>query len=399
MICDAARPSEVRSPGRFRRTALTACVLTAALLAPIPLASSAVGAPTPVTCGSTLTVDTTLTKNLTCPSGDGLILAEGVRLDLGGHKLSGSGGSSVGVTLDPLGRNDVRNGIISNWGYGISQEGDNSTDPATTVTGITRVALNRAGIFTYFGGLRIDKVVALDSPIVSEINSKYEIINSVLTRSSIVGFYYGVITIDRSVLVASTVTFSANMMGSIKRSTLDGLGTSSLGSCSSSLLDITQNTIRNYQQPITGDECQLTLADNRISGMQKGAVTLSSFLVPGPGPIVVRGNTFTKNKVGLKVARDGMSIENNTFQQNVDGIVLEPPDDIGVTGSTITGNIFKNNTGSGIRSLPGLAAIGNNTATNNGGYGIYAPGATDLGGNVAYRNKLGQCVGVTCTGK
>lgn len=50
----------------------------------------------------------------------------------------------------------------------------------------------------------------------------------------------------------------------------------------------------------------------------------------------------------------------------------------------------------GIESqLPGLA-VGDNVAHRNGGYGIFAPGAVDLGGNVAYRNAGGQCAGVTC---
>jgi len=57
------------------------------------------------------------------------------------------------------------------------------------------------------------------------------------------------------------------------------------------------------------------------------------------------------------------------------------------------------NTGTGITSdQPGLP-VGSNTALYNGGYGIDAPGAVDLGGNVAYGNKLGQCVGVVCAGK
>ena len=41
--------------------------------------------------------------------------------------------------------------------------------------------------------------------------------------------------------------------------------------------------------------------------------------------------------------------------------------------------------------------VGNNTAKKNGGYGIYAPGAVDLGGNIASGNALGDCVGVSCT--
>ena len=42
-------------------------------------------------------------------------------------------------------------------------------------------------------------------------------------------------------------------------------------------------------------------------------------------------------------------------------------------------------------------SIGGNDARNNTGWGIYAPGATDLGGNTAAHNgNQPQCVGVVC---
>ena len=41
--------------------------------------------------------------------------------------------------------------------------------------------------------------------------------------------------------------------------------------------------------------------------------------------------------------------------------------------------------------------LANNTATDNGGYGINVAQAVDLGGNRASGNTLGQCVGVVCT--
>lgn len=68
---------------------------TTVVAAALALGSSAIAlapydagaAPALVRCGATVTTDTTLTRDLTCP-GTGLRLAKGVTLDLGGHKLT-----------------------------------------------------------------------------------------------------------------------------------------------------------------------------------------------------------------------------------------------------------------------------------------------------------------------
>jgi hypothetical protein len=83
-----------------------------------------------VTCGQTLTVDTTLEADLAC-SGDGL-LAGGVTLNLNGHVIRGSG-SGVGV----LG-GTVENGTVRGFDTGISLP--------TGVKNMT-VTNNRGGIF------------------------------------------------------------------------------------------------------------------------------------------------------------------------------------------------------------------------------------------------------------
>ena len=99
-----------------------------------------------------------------------------------------------------------------------------------------------------------------------------------------------------------------------------------------------------------------------------------------------------------------MIVENNTFKQNTIGVHFTRtwyPEQTPLTaaGSRAVGNLFVKNSGSGIQTdLPGLE-VGGNTAKNNGGYGIYAPGAIDLGGNVAFGNTLGQCVGVVCASR
>ena len=47
-----------------------------------------------------------------------------------------------------------------------------------------------------------------------------------------------------------------------------------------------------------------------------------------------------------------------------------------------------------------MVTLTRNTAIFNRGYGIYAPGATDGGGNRAFGNgKQPQCTGVVCAGQ
>ena len=79
--------------------------------------------------------------------------------------------------------------------------------------------------------------------------------------------------------------------------------------------------------------------------------------------------------------------------------------DVGFTSSgdeepdfsaTLDHNIFVRN-GDGIHVEDGGNSLKANSAGRNTGWGIYAPGSTDLGGNRAFGNgNSPQCVGVTC---
>ncbi len=103
----------------------------------------------------------------------------------------------------------------------------------------------------------------------------------------------------------------------------------------------------------------------------------------------IRNGTFTDMPQGVLVFRD------NTEGAVFDGSV--PPDSEMWHPGRAVNNVFVGNSSNGIRSeIPGLE-VGGNTARRNGGYGIYAPGAVDLGMNVASRNRLGQWVGVVCS--
>lgn len=377
-------------------------VLPGALLLAVALGGgTAAAAPTPgVTCGSTLTTDVTLTADLHCPSGNGILLGSNVTLDLGGHSLVGSG-SGVGVQTAFLsqGGNTVRNGTIENWDAGVVFQ---ETPPDGTPYTLSDVDLVHAPVRHSLGltTLYVTRVDAVDSTIVGEYSSHLAITDSTLTRSDVEVLFAAIATITDSVLLQTTV--SAYQAGvTIDSSRLDGKGISALGSVSESIITIADSDVKNYARPIGGFWGGATITGSTFTDMAGGVLgdVSSGFAPDGPSEIV--GNTFTRSGVVLR-GNVPMIVENNTFKHNTIGVEftlpapwadVPPPT---ADGSRAVGNILTKNSGTGILTeLPGLQ-VGDNTAIRNGGYGIYAPGAIDLGGNVAYGNALGQCVGVVC---
>lgn len=70
-------------------------------------------------CGQEIAQSTTLTHDLTdCPA-DGLVITQpGVTLDLGGHRVDGTG-SGVGIAVDNLENVSIRNGIVREFTTGV----------------------------------------------------------------------------------------------------------------------------------------------------------------------------------------------------------------------------------------------------------------------------------------
>jgi PKD repeat protein len=94
-----------------------------------PLPATAAGRPE---CGKLVTRPrpprpVVLTGNLSC-DGNGLVLADGVVLDLNGHAIAGSGGKGIGIRIQPTGGGSrvtgvtVRNGSVERFETGILVE-------------------------------------------------------------------------------------------------------------------------------------------------------------------------------------------------------------------------------------------------------------------------------------
>lgn len=118
--------------GRWRLVVAAAAAVTA-----VPAVTAAPALAVAPSCGAIITVDTTLTGDLSCP-GDGLVIAaSGVVLDLGGHTLDGGGfrTASAGVRLSSGATGAVvRNGRIREFGIGF--DAMPGADGAT-VTGVS----------------------------------------------------------------------------------------------------------------------------------------------------------------------------------------------------------------------------------------------------------------------
>ncbi|MGC5225395.1 right-handed parallel beta-helix repeat-containing protein [Micromonospora sp. DT81.3] len=323
-------------------------------------------------------------------------------LDLGGHRLIGSG-SGVGVQISPdsVGGNTVRNGTIKNWRIGISFE-DGATDPVVPHQ-VTDVEL-RSAPYEGLPSTQITRLTAVDSS-VSGGFGVFAISQSKLTRSPI-NLFRATLTITDSILVQSPFSDVLESTIMIDSSRLDGNGVSAFGIFSESPLTITDSVVKNFQTPITGYWGSVTLTKNKFTDMPNGVLgDISSRGAFGYSVSHIVGNTFTRSGVVLR-GEVPMVVENNTFTQNTVGVEFTIPPPLDPTDppptatlSRAVGNTFTKNSGSGLKTeLAGLE-VGGNTAKKNGGYGIYAPGAFDLGGNIASGNVLGDCVGVACTSK
>lgn len=97
------------------------------------LAGDGYGQPAGISCGSTITRDSTLDRDLKCDKDAITVGKDGIVLDLGGHTITGPGKggwvwpgratSSVGVRLTNRSRVTVRNGRLTDFATGVLVEG------------------------------------------------------------------------------------------------------------------------------------------------------------------------------------------------------------------------------------------------------------------------------------
>lgn len=128
------------------RTGWNVLGVTAAVVLLVPLGAATANAQE-TTCGETVTQDITLQDDLVdCPSGkNGLTIgADGVTVDLNGHKIIGSSGSATGID-NSYGHNGVKiigDGFISGFTDGLEIRDSRSVQVSgLTIQGNARIGL------------------------------------------------------------------------------------------------------------------------------------------------------------------------------------------------------------------------------------------------------------------
>ncbi len=334
----------------------------------------------PPACGSTVLASTTLRSDLTCPApGPALTLAAGVDLNLGGHTLRGPG-SGLGIAIPVAGDITIRNGTIAGWGQGVQTVGtdDGGASGVVTVRNVT------------FDG----NTDGLDAS--GDIPAGHYGKQHVVTRS----------------------TFSHNARGilagwfthvDVSRTSFAGNGTALVVDSSDVTVDdsrIEQNTngVTVIEGTVQLRRTDLLQNDRAVSAQFMSSTTLTDSLVKGSDVGVsgfgltfftLTGSTFAANTTAVSFDGSDGTVSGNTFRSNGTGFEQTSPSTDGVR---VQDNVFRLG-GDGIRIDAGdtQTSVGGNAANNNTGWGIYAPGVTDLGGNTARRNgNSPQCVGVVC---
>jgi hypothetical protein len=358
---------------------LLAVLTTVAFMAP----AAAQAAPVPhVTCGAVLTASAHLDHDLRCTGTVGVTLDGDITLDLRGHQLSGPGpasavfAESVGVALTETGTPRLLHGTIRRWGTGAGPSVDNP--------GFGQVNATMSGV-----------TFADNSEGLSGSNSTFDVAASRFLRNTNDGI--GGLT---TFVTARYSTFADNGRGisisgggaiTLTKSTLRG---NDVGvSCGETGCAITNNSLHENGTAVAAFFATGAIKGNDFGGNDIGFTTTFD---PDPGfAHELSGNTFTGNRSAVVLGDLGTArVHDNVFTKN--GVGFTVPSAEPSATALLERNLFTAN-GNGIFVASAGTSLKQNVAVRNHRWGIYAIGAKDLGGNVAFGNgRNPQCVGVVC---
>jgi parallel beta-helix repeat protein len=323
---------------------------TAVLAATILLALAPANAlATHVSCGDTITTDTTLDSDLIDCPGNGIVIgADNITFDLNGHTIDGTSSSGDGVAnVAHLGAT-IEGGTIQGFSVGVRlgtcspPAGCPSGDILPSADGNTVRSLTISG-----NGVAI--VLA-------------KTVHNVIRKNQLVDNRFGIfVGGDRFVFTGDTL--------------------------------ITKNVISTtVGAAITTDRTQdeTYVIRNRIS-IPPGPAGIGA----GFGSIHIERNWISGGDWGMYLGRGaGPVIKNHVSNARIDGIYTDL-----WRGSELVGNVATNNGDDGIEiSAETGVVLTRNTANDNGDFGIEAvPGVSDGGGNKASGNGNPlQCLNVFC---
>lgn len=369
---------------RVCRPHTSALLVGLALLGSVVTAAPAgAAAPGPV-CGSMLTVDTKLTRDLRC-HGDGLTLARGVSLDLGGHQLSGDG---TGRAVVVLGNADatVRHGRVKDWASGVVLLGQGSSADGPALE-LDRVDVSHAPSSVHEASMTLKDSTVTRSDL-SVVDSYLTVVRSRLDRSDV--DVTGILELDRTRLTRSAIDADSGTVH-LTDSVLDGHGRNVAPiSCGDGEHTFLRSTVKRFGRPMDAlESCNTTVTDSTFSHNAHG-VFVSPF---GPtsrtGQILtVTSSTFDHDATAI--TGQGFVVNSSTFTRNRTGVRLDGP-------GNVYSSTFRRNSRDGLYAAAGSVLLQDDLAVHNHRYGLYAPGSLDQGGNRAHDNGKADCVGVACT--
>jgi Right handed beta helix region len=374
---------------------------------------------TTLTCGQTVTTSVKLAADLNCQSdnSDAALLdvtGSNVTLNLNGHSIVGGPGNNLYAIEDGAGGATIENGHITGTSTGIYL---NAVTGSTVGNVSFALSTGSTAVDAEHGsGNTLTKLSGTDlNQLASLVDESGDTVSSSVSHGAVTPFHdhegtndtfsgdqsYSAVGGDFLCEFCSGDTFSHDDANSYQ------LGISAFRDTSATGEDTYDS---NTVALSGGDGFDLSTGEpsivenNVVLGAHYG---ISGFEVYSSGPPVV-GSTITGNVISGTTSQGilltepvSATISGNTVTgAGLTGIDVEGP---GVDAVTFTGNIAKNNGGSGILFLSGgglsaQPAFANNTATGNGSNGIVVSSDLVAGtGNVGRSNAgAPDCINLVC---
>ena len=358
----------------MRRFLGSLIVIAALTVGPSGAASAA--PPPGVRCGDTVSGTVTLTRSLSCRGVAFHVHApDELILDLAGFTLTGPGRDSgipaiayTGDAYEDTLTLTIHNGAVRGWGKMIDAFWATVTTTAVKVVDVDH--------FTDGDSLRL-----------TIQSSRYR-------NAGNVAGYGGSVTVIDSVLDSTWITGGVSFGADVIRSTIKNVPGTAL-SASEGGIDVTDSVIVNTGTAIAAYWSGVNVTRSVLKNNEVGVFTDRGGSISAGWTDTFVDSSFVGNGTALSLSIDA-TVTGNTFTRNDRAVYSDTADRFLVQQIELYSNVLTRN-GDAIY-VDGPSVLKNNRAVANRGIGIYAPDATDLGGNIAYRNGVSpQCTGVVCT--
>jgi parallel beta-helix repeat protein len=369
-----------------------------------------------VSCGQTITTDTTLDADLTCPEDGVVVGAEGVKIDLGGHTVTGDGtGPTTGGDDDAGIRNpgwpgaEITNGRITGFEDGVflRESHRNHVHALTVVANGFGISANTSA------ENRIDHNIVLENQRPA-INLRFGSFENTVEHNAVSALnvsprpFWGIFVFgahDNRVADNSVTGFSDGIAleGDSARNVVEHNVSEQNGAGITLGLNekdsrVTGNLTRRNAIGIRVEESRRNRIDqNEVHDNDTAGIALDRFGFGGSSTDnVIEQNQVSGSPTGVLLFNsDSNSIVGNTVSESDEnGILITPNSD----GNEVRDNTASGNGLDGINVQAVSATITSNSAFQNGAWGIEAASpASDGGGNRAWSNgEPAQCRNVVC---